>query len=77
MTLAQGKVADLAETNGHLAVVSEDGLTVKVLPASGVKCARCWKFTTDVGENAAYADLCLPCSHALCDLSQVHDFSHR
>ncbi|MBS1991831.1 MAG: isoleucine--tRNA ligase [Cyanobacteria bacterium SZAS LIN-3] len=65
VALAQGKSADLVETNGHLAVVSEDGLTVKVLPAEGVKCARCWKFTTDVGHNASYADLCKPCSEAV------------
>jgi isoleucyl-tRNA synthetase len=63
--LAKGKAADLAESNGHLAIVSEDGVTVKVLPANGVKCARCWKFTTDVGQNPAYADLCVPCSNSV------------
>jgi isoleucyl-tRNA synthetase len=53
------------EGEDHLARVSEDGLTVTVVHASGVKCARCWKFTTDVGNNSAYADLCVPCAEAL------------
>ena len=49
---------------GVLAHVSEDGLTVTVLPAEGVKCARCWKFTTDVGKDKSYPELCVPCSQA-------------
>lgn len=44
-----------------LASITEDGLTVTVYKASGQKCARCWKYTTDVG-NASYPDLCGFCS---------------
>ncbi len=45
----------------ELASVSENGLSVKVYKAQGEKCARCWKFTTDVGK-AQHEDLCVPCS---------------
>ena len=33
------------------------GLTVKVTPAAGKKCSRCWKFHEDVGED----ELCPRC----------------
>lgn len=47
-----------------LAAISENGLSVKVYKADGVKCARCWKFTTDVGK-AGHEDLCVPCSEVV------------
>lgn len=45
----------------EIAAVSENGLSVKVFKADGVKCARCWKFTEDVGK-AKHDDLCVACS---------------
>jgi isoleucyl-tRNA synthetase len=48
-----------------LSQVSDTCATVAVLPAQGVKCARCWKFTKDVGSKPDYGDLCLPCTQAL------------
>jgi isoleucyl-tRNA synthetase len=48
-------------------VVLEPGpaLRVTVERADGVKCERCWKYTTDVGQNAAYPTVCGTCSTAL------------
>ena len=48
-----------------LAEVDENGLKVFVVAAVGTKCARCWKFSEDIGSNPAYADLCQPCAEAV------------
>jgi isoleucyl-tRNA synthetase len=36
-------------------------LRIRVSPASGKKCTRCWRWTEDVGANAAHPDLCGRC----------------
>lgn len=36
--------------------------SLEVLTADGVKCARCWKFTTDVGHHQAHPGLCVACA---------------
>jgi isoleucyl-tRNA synthetase len=41
------------------------GVVVKVLPAEGTKCERCWNYSTHVGESARYADVCERCVKAL------------
>ena len=56
---------DTAKSNGALSHITEEGITATVYPASGVKCARCWKFTDDVGSNSNYPDLCAACAKAL------------
>ncbi|MEO8029105.1 MAG: class I tRNA ligase family protein, partial [Bryobacteraceae bacterium] len=38
---------------------------VRVDRASGVKCARCWKYTKDTGSVAAFPDVCKACGEAL------------
>ncbi len=48
--------------NGALSEISENGLAVRVLPALGTKCARCWKFTEDVGKDAKFPELCCACA---------------
>lgn len=48
-----------------LSQAEENGISVVALPASGSKCARCWKYTNDVGGNAGYAELCVACAEAL------------
>jgi len=40
-------------------------LEVKVLKADGKKCARCWRYETSVGQDAAHAEICLRCVGAL------------
>ena len=58
------------EVNGkapgaRLSEVKENGLTVHVFGADGTKCARCWKFSTEVGTLKDNPDLCSPCVEAL------------
>jgi isoleucyl-tRNA synthetase len=47
-----------------------DDLGVKVERAAGDKCERCWKYTTDVGGDASFPTICLPCARA------VHEILH-
>ena len=42
-------------------------VAVKVERAAGVKCERCWKYTTDVGANAAFPTICGACAQAVLD----------
>ncbi len=41
------------------------GVVVKVLPAAGKKCERCWNYSTQVGESARYPEVCERCVAAL------------
>jgi len=42
-----------------------DGFTVAIERAGGVKCERCWKYTTDVGSNANFPTICGSCADAI------------
>ena len=44
---------------------TEADIAVRVTPAEGVKCARCWLIKTDVGFNPVYPDLCARCAGVL------------
>jgi isoleucyl-tRNA synthetase len=49
-------------------VRTDDGandLVVKVFPAAGQKCERCWNYSTQVGESTRYATVCERCVAAL------------
>ena len=41
------------------------GIHVIVSPASGEKCARCWKVLPEVGKSLAHPDLCQRCEEAV------------
>ena len=41
------------------------GLRLKIGKASGRKCARCWNYSEQVGEDPRYPDVCERCSAAL------------
>lgn len=41
------------------------GLTVRVTPAEGRKCERCWNYSVHVGENEQFPTICERCSAAL------------
>jgi isoleucyl-tRNA synthetase len=47
----------------HAAPGSE--VAVKVERAAGVKCERCWKYTTDVGSNVEFPTICVACAQAV------------
>jgi isoleucyl-tRNA synthetase len=40
-------------------------LGVRVERAAGVKCERCWKYTTDVGADASFPTVCEACAGAV------------
>ena len=40
-------------------------LAVEVAPADGVKCQRCWNFTTDVGSDPEWPGACARCAAAV------------
>ncbi len=42
-----------------------DALQVITLPADGTKCARCWNYSTHVGENQQWPTVCERCVAAL------------
>ncbi len=44
---------------------NESGLAVKVEPAAGKKCLRCWMYTEDVGSDPDHPDLCARCAAIL------------
>jgi isoleucyl-tRNA synthetase len=47
---------------GVLDTSLEGRMAVEVVPAPGVKCARCWLIKEDVGANPAHGDLCRRCA---------------
>ena len=47
---------------------SGDGLSVAIERADGVKCERCWKYTTDVGAHAEFPTICGSCSDAVTEI---------
>jgi len=51
-----GKVADSAFRSEEI-----EGFAVEVRPAGGTKCARCWNFTTDVGTDDDWPEICARC----------------
>ncbi len=40
-------------------------LSVEIGRAAGTKCERCWKYTNDVGSNAAFPTICAACAEAV------------
>jgi isoleucyl-tRNA synthetase len=44
------------------------GLSVAIERADGVKCQRCWKYTTDVGSNADFPTICAACASAVTEM---------
>lgn len=44
---------------------------VKVERAEGVKCERCWKYTTDVGSDADLPTICAACAEAVKEITNA------
>jgi isoleucyl-tRNA synthetase len=40
-------------------------LRIRVSKAEGIKCSRCWNYSTSVGDNDAHPDVCESCRQAL------------
>lgn len=58
VTVAQG------ESDGYKGEFFE-GLTVKVHPAAGEKCPRCWNHSVTIGAPGHHAELCDRCAKVL------------
>lgn len=50
---------------------NNEGLSVKVLRADGVKCERCWNYSTRVGEFERYPTVCERCQAALVEIEEA------
>ncbi|MSV28851.1 MAG: isoleucine--tRNA ligase [Bryobacterales bacterium] len=46
-----------------------DAVEIAVERAAGVKCERCWKYTTDTGVNADFPTICAPCADAVVEMT--------
>ena len=44
---------------------TDQPLEIKVLHALGAKCARCWQWHEDLGQNPLYPDLCPRCTKVI------------
>ncbi|WP_299944333.1 isoleucine--tRNA ligase [uncultured Microbulbifer sp.] len=51
------------------------GLKVSVLKVDHPKCARCWHYRADVGENSTYADICARCVENLVGEGEVRHYA--
>jgi isoleucyl-tRNA synthetase len=60
--VAQVEISNAIVTEGQ---VARGAFYVQAEPAAGFKCERCWRFTTDVGNEAKYPTVCLRCAEAL------------
>jgi isoleucyl-tRNA synthetase len=57
--------AEIAIVSSVTLVSDTDGPPARVTPASGEKCARCWRVLPEVGSSAAHPGLCLRCTDAV------------
>ena len=50
----------------HLEIKPGSGeVTVKVAPARGTRCARCWKHEESVGQDKPHLELCERCARVV------------
>jgi isoleucyl-tRNA synthetase len=52
-------------TNSNAIGADDSPFRIDVHKASGTKCERCWRYTTDVGDDTGYPTVCLRCADAL------------
>jgi isoleucyl-tRNA synthetase len=64
--VAQVEISNAIVTEGE---VAKGAFYVQAKPADGSKCERCWRFTTDVGNEEKYPTVCLRCADALAAIS--------
>ncbi|MBI9092491.1 MAG: isoleucine--tRNA ligase [Desulfobacterium sp.] len=50
-----------------------EGLGIQVTKAEGVKCSRCWKYDTTVGDEACHEGACKRCSTALDTITTIEN----
>jgi isoleucyl-tRNA synthetase len=47
---------------------ADGDIQVTIERAAGLKCERCWKYTTDTGSNPAFPTICAPCAEAVTEI---------
>ena len=47
---------------------ADGDVQVTIERAAGLKCERCWKYTTDTGSNPAFPTICGPCAEAVTEI---------
>jgi len=69
-------VADYAQAPDD-AVQSDliKGLKIGLRKADGEKCPRCWHYTTDIGQNAAHAEVCGRCATNVAGSGELRKFA--
>jgi isoleucyl-tRNA synthetase len=55
----------LIVSQARVGKVTGSEMRVKVAPATGRKCVRCWRWTQDVGSDAAHPEICGRCAEAV------------
>ncbi len=55
--------ADLS--SDYYSRVDDEGCTVIVTSANGMKCIRCWKYSTDIGKHSTHKEICSSCIKAV------------
>ncbi len=63
--VSQAYVADFADAPNDCYHNDELKLAVKVAPAKGIKCERCWIYSEEVGQDSDYPTLCPRCAKVL------------
>ena len=58
----------LRETGDDETFAVGSTVAVKIDRAEGVKCERCWNYSTRVGESARYPTVCERCVDALAEI---------
>ncbi len=72
--LLQQYLPHLPELMGVSSLVLQDSsatdttIEVQLARETATKCERCWRYTTDVGDDAQYPTVCLRCTEALTEL---------
>jgi isoleucyl-tRNA synthetase len=65
-TLAQVAALEVKpDAVAGLAALEIEGLTVKVQPAPGAKCVRCWFTYPSVGQDSQHPQVCARCRQVL------------
>jgi isoleucyl-tRNA synthetase len=62
---SEGTARAVAPPEGAFTLADVAGIGVVVMPASGVRCERCWRVLPEVGHVPGHDDLCARCAEVL------------
>ncbi len=68
--VSQVQIRDLADAPGDAVTdPALSGAAIRIEKAAGVKCARCWMYSEEIGQNPDFPDVCPRCSSVLMELN--------